>query len=139
MTKKFDKLFTALKYYLIGKDFNTSLKSLQFARQYHSGKRKDEESVISAELLHDIPVEPMNKEFGEELTQIVLRLSKRYQGKEIPLEQSFDNISKCPIASIVKGWDRTHNLQSRIGVTSAYFNIKHILKSQLELVGASLK
>lgn len=108
MTKKFDKLFTALKYYLIGKDFNTSLKSLQFARQYHSGKRKDEEPVISAELLHDmmedydIPVEPMNKEFGEELTQIVLRLSKRYQGKEIPLEQSFDNISKCLIASIVR-------------------------------------
>lgn len=200
MTKKFDKLFTALKYYLIGKDFNTALKALQFARQYHSGKRKDgitpefqhqleichylitlknledEESVISAALLHDvmedydIPVETMNKEFGKKLTNIVLTLSKKYKGKKIPLDQYFDNISKCPIASIVKGGDRTHNLQSMIGVfskekqksymkdvedyflpmikkasynfpnqTSAYFNIKHLLKSQLELIGASLK
>lgn len=102
MNTNFEKLFTSLKYYLIGKNFFTALKALQFAKKYHKGKRKDgetpefqnqleichylitlkglidEENVIVSAILHDVmedydvPIEIMQKEFGEKITKIIL-------------------------------------------------------------------
>lgn len=116
---------------------------------------------------YNIPVDVMNKEFSPEITVIVLKLSKVYQGKKKDLKQYFQENSECPVASIVKGSDRIHNLQNMVGVfsiekqksyvkeveehflpmikkasynfsqqTGAYHNIKHFLKSQIELVQA---
>ena len=197
MNSKYEKLFTALKYYLLGHNYLLALKALQFARSYHSGTRKDgstpefqhqleichfiltlknlenEELTIVCALLHDvmedynIPVQTMESEFSPEVCSIVLRLSKVYQGSKKSMPTYFDEISSCPIASIVKGSDRIHNLQSMVGVFSkekqkdyisevktyflpmikaasyshpkqsmAYFNIKHMLKSQIELIEA---
>lgn len=195
----YDKLFTALKYFLIGRNYSLALKALEFARKYHSGVRKDgstpefqhqleichylltlkdlrhEELTLTCALLHDvmedyhIPLETMDKEFNPEVTKIVQTLSKVYLGQKKDLPNYFLAISQCPVASIVKGADRTHNLQSMVGVfsakkqktymqevrdyflpmikaaaynfpdqTLAYFNVKHLLKSQLQLIEASL-
>ena len=119
---------------------------------------------------YDIPVDTMNAEFSPEITKIVLTLSKVYQGKKKDMPSYFKAIENCPIASIVKGADRIHNLQSMPGVFSkekqkeyinevntyflpmiksasylfpkqslAYFNIKHMMKSQIYLIEVSLK
>jgi (p)ppGpp synthase/HD superfamily hydrolase len=193
----YDKLFTGLKYYLLGRKYNMAVKALEFARKYHSGLRKDgkskelthqlsichyimtlkdvqsEEKVLTCALLHDvmedynIPVDVMNEEFSPEITKTVLKLSKVYQGKKKDIKVYFEEISQCPVASIVKGADRIHNLQNMVGVfsiakqkeyvkeveeyfmpmikkasynfpqqTEAYLNIKHFLKSQMELIKA---
>lgn len=50
---RFEKLFTALKYYLIGRDFVKAQKALQFARSYHTGKRKDK---VTAEFQHQLEI-----------------------------------------------------------------------------------
>lgn len=200
MKTSYEKLFTSLKYYLLGKNYNQALKALNFARKYHSGVRKDgktpefqhqleicsylttlknlqnEELTLIAGLLHDvvedynIPKEVMINEFGEEVYSVVLTLSKKYNGKTLALDLYFENISECVISSVVKGADRIHNIQSMIGVfskekqkkymeeveiyflpmikkasynfpsqTQAYFNIKHLLRSQLELIRNNLK
>jgi (p)ppGpp synthase/HD superfamily hydrolase len=134
---------------------------------------KNEEQIFTCALLHDvmedknIPVEVMNQEFSPEITKIVLTLSKKYQGTKKDYKTYFAEISNCPVASIVKGADRIHNLQNMVGVfsipkqqeyaqevedyflpmikkasykfpeqTGAYLNIKHLLKSQLELLRA---
>lgn len=145
---KYEKLFTGLKYFLLGREYFVALKALQFARKYHSGTRKDgftpefqhqleichylitlaqvknQEMVLTAALLHDvmedynIPVETMNVEFSKDITQIVLRLSKVYQGTKKDLTSYFKEISLCPVASVVKGADRIHNLQTMGGVFS---------------------
>lgn len=197
---KHDKLFTALKYYLVGRNYHLALKALQFSRTHHDGFRKDgvtpefqhqleichylitlkdlmnEELIITCSLLHDvmedydIPFETMEKEFGDAVTKIVFTLSKTYQGQKKDMVTYFSAITKCPVASIVKGADRIHNLQSMPEVFSekkqheyleevkqyflpmiksasyafpkqslAYFNIKHMLKSQIYLIEVSLK
>lgn len=193
----YDKLFTGLKYFLMGRKYNQSLKALEFARKYHTGLRKDgkskelihqlsichyimtlknvknEEKVLTCALLHDtmedfdVPVDVMNSEFSPEITKIVLKLSKVYQGNKKDIKAYFKEISECEVASIVKGSDRIHNLQNMVGVfsipkqkeylkeveehfipmikkasynypeqTEAYLNMKHFLKSQMELIKA---
>lgn len=145
---KYEKLFTALKYFLVGRNYFIALKALEFARKNHSGTRKDgftpefqhqleichylitlknlenEEMVLVCALLHDvmedynIPVETMEKEFSPEITKKILILSKVYQGKKKDMNLYFSEIASCPVCSIVKGADRIHNLQSMPGVFS---------------------
>lgn len=195
--KHFEKLFTALKYYLIGKNYYNALKALQFARTHHCGFRKDgstpefqhqleicmylmtlkdlenEETVLTTALLHDsiedyeISIEEIETKFGKEVTKCVWLLTKQYKNQKKNMDLYFEEISKNPIASLVKGADRIHNVQSMIGVFSkekqikyidevekcflpmikkaksnfpsqgaAYFNIQHMLISQVHLVRA---
>jgi (p)ppGpp synthase/HD superfamily hydrolase len=196
----YDKLFVSLKYYLLGKGYYNALKALDFARSHHTGLRKDkvtpefqhqieiclyiltlknvnnEELVITASLLHDVqedygvtPAE-LESKFGKRVSEVVWLLTKKYQGKMKDPDFYFDEISKDPVASIVKGSDRIHNVQSMVGVftkekqqkyltevekkflpmikrakynfpeqTEAYFNIMHMLKSQINLIQSSLQ
>jgi (p)ppGpp synthase/HD superfamily hydrolase len=189
--EKYNKLFVALKYYLYGRNYYTALKALEFARRYHTGTRKDgttpaflhqieialyittlkdlkdEALSLTAALLHDvmedynISFQEMEGVFGKEITSIVWLLTKKHQG-------TVTELAKDPIASVVKGADRIHNIQTMIGVFSlekqkkyaeevqtrflpmikeakrnfpeqsaAYFNIEHMLKSQLALITAT--
>jgi (p)ppGpp synthase/HD superfamily hydrolase len=195
--KKFDKLFTALKYYLIGKNYYKALKALQFAREHHSGFRKDgstpefhhqlaicmylmtlknvenEETVLITALLHDtiedshVSPEEMEEKFGKEVAQCVWLLTKQYKNEKKNTEAYFSDISKNAVASLVKGADRIHNVQTMINVFSkekqiaylkevetyflpmikkakysfpeqgaAYYNIQHMLESQIQLFNA---
>ncbi len=77
MTTPYDKRFVALRFYLYGKGYFTALKAFNFARKYHTGKRKDgapefqhqvdialylstlrdmrdEETVLAVAMLHDV-------------------------------------------------------------------------------------
>ncbi len=47
---KFEKMFTANKYFLIGAKLNLALKALEFGREYHTGLRKDGSPEYSHQL-----------------------------------------------------------------------------------------
>ena len=197
---RYDKLFISLRYYLLGKEYFTALKALDFAKQNNSGLRKDgvtpsfqhqieialyvstlknlqnEHLCLTAALLHDdqenesISTEEIKKRFGDDVSEVVWLLTKKFKGTAKTAEEYFGKISENPVASIVKGADRIHNIQSMVGVFSkekqksyikeveekflpmikiakykfpeqsaAYFNIEHMLKSQIALIKAGLE
>ena len=192
MTTRYTKLEIALRYYLKGARYNQALEAMEFAKEWHHGFRKDgttpefqhqieialycislkglidEEAVITAALLHDTiedhkNAEPlMEEKFDENIMNVCRLLDKT--GKEY--KDYFERIATHPIASIVKGADRVHNVNSMVGVFSkekqnkyieevntyflpmlktarklypvqldAYFNIMHMLRSQVNLLG----
>ncbi len=80
--------------------------------------------TICTSLLHDVPedydvsFEEITDKFGNMVSNSVEKLTKFHRGNKKTNEVYFDGISKDPIASICKGGDRIHNLQSMIGVFS---------------------
>jgi (p)ppGpp synthase/HD superfamily hydrolase len=198
--ERFNKIYVALRYYLLGKNFHLALHALAFAKQYHTGVRKDKVSpelqhqieiaqfittlkdlkdehvTLVVALLHDVMEDydishaEMESKFGKEITNIVWLLTKKYKGSKKDPKDYFEQLANDPIASIVKGADRIHNVQTMIGVfniekqksyieevetyfipmikkakynfpeqTAAYFNIEHMLKTQVALIKAMHK
>lgn len=145
---QFQREKTALKYFLIGRGYHQALKALGFVERYNVGLRKDgvtpslhhevqialsvsqvkdvshEELCIVASLLHDvqenhqIPSEDIEREFGQEIRNIVWKLTKKFAGEHKNKKDYINGIAICPVASIVKGLDRVNNLHSMIGVFS---------------------
>ena len=143
---RYQKLSIALKYYLIGKNYVRALEAFKFAADRHVGKRKDgvtpefqhqieialhvttlkdlinEEDCIIAALLHDVQEdhnvdsETIGRLFGSDIQRAAWRLTKEFSSYKKNSEEYFTEIAKDPIASIVKGCDRVHNLNSMPGV-----------------------
>lgn len=196
MTTRYEKLEIALRYYLKGARYHTALKAFEFARRWHCGFRKDgvtpefqhqieiaqycitlkgltnEEEVITVALLHDVmedypqvTFDEVKREFGTKIAESCRALNKN----EVSENKYFDGIASDPVASIVKGADRIHNVNSMVGVFSkekqkkyiqevnihflpmlkkarklfpeqldAYFNIMHMLRSQVNLLEGQL-
>jgi (p)ppGpp synthase/HD superfamily hydrolase len=140
----------------------TLLPSLEFA-----------EETLCVIFLHDVcedyhvSREEIERQFGTRVADAVWRMTKTWRGQKMDEARLFEAMAECPIASIAKGADRIHNLQSMVGVftpekqktymgevrdlflpmlkkarklfpqqEAAYENIKHMLTSQLELIGA---
>lgn len=153
---RFEKLFVAFKYFLVGRKYYLALRALEFARTYHTGLRKNgetpefqhqleiamylstlpnlpqEEIVYTVAILHDIledyPVskEEMTQKFGKEVLDIVWILTKKYQGSKKDEKQYFKDISENSIAALVKGADRIHNVQSMLNVFSKEKQAKYL-------------
>ena len=144
MTPEFEKLKVALRYWLLGKEFYQAAEALEFAASYHTGTRKDgitpefqhqvemahyvrsllpsllyPEDTITATILHDVP-----EDYSVELETIASRYNDRVayavglmdknRWKSQP--DQFLAIAENPIASIVKGADRIHNIQTMVNV-----------------------
>lgn len=138
------KLRSTLRYYLAGKEYYVALKAMNFAEQFHTGLRKDKETpefnhqiriahyvrtlpvllhpeeTIATVFLHDVPEdydvghEEIAIKFGNMISEATELVTKVHRGIRKESFWYFDRIEKCPIASIVKGADRIHNLQSMI-------------------------
>jgi hypothetical protein len=145
---RYGKLHAALELYLRDKGYAKALEALAFARQKHTGLRRDGltpefqhqveialflttlkdvrdlERVLTVALLHDVvedyPVrrEEISARFGREVEDSVWRLTKVYDGQHKPYPEYFAALAEDPAASLVKGADRVHNLQSMGGVFS---------------------
>ncbi|MCP1674429.1 (p)ppGpp synthase/HD superfamily hydrolase [Natronocella acetinitrilica] len=145
---RYNKQLVALRFYLMGRGYHTAARALEYARRHHAGVRKDgftpefahqveislylltlrsvrdPEVLIAGALLHDViedyPVtrEALAEEFGASIAGIVYTLSKKHDGKPLHGEHYFENIAACPVASIIKGGDRIHNVQTMGGVFS---------------------
>jgi len=85
--------------------------------QYLITHKIEEDVILAAMLLHDTiedtdtTYEYLVAELGEEVAQIVNRLSKK---KSVPMEEYFGEISKDVLAIIIKAADRTSNVGDMI-------------------------
>lgn len=156
MIEKYNKLEISLRYWLLGMsqskpEYLAAIHAYDFAREYHTGKRKDgvtpeffhqlcigqylrtlhtslmhPSQCLAVAALHDVsedyfvPNSQLQTRFGALIATAAELLNKLLpDGSKKDIEQYFENISRCPIASIVKGADRIHNLQTMVGVFSA--------------------
>lgn len=131
------------------------------------------EATLITVFLHDVPEDydvtlgEIGQQYGPLVREAVGLLTKKFGDESLPAAAYYRAIGEHPIASLVKGGDRIHNLQSMPGVFSypkqvayieeaevhllpalriarrrfpaqelAYENIKHMLRSQIELLRA---
>lgn len=143
---RYDKLSRALFDHLRQRGYSRAIAALEFARGRHVGRRKDgitpefqhqveialylttlrdlpdEELTLTTALLHDViedydvPPEEIEALFGADVRASVWRLTKVYRGVKKEPAAYFAEIGRDPVASLVKGADRIHNLQSMVGV-----------------------
>lgn len=78
--------------------------------------------TICVSLLHDVPedygvsFDELTQKFGPIVSSSTEKLTKFYRGVKKTNEVYFNGIASDAIASIGKGGDRIHNLQSMVGV-----------------------
>jgi (p)ppGpp synthase/HD superfamily hydrolase len=144
--EKFSKLSISLRYYLIGKGYNNTLKAWNFAEKFHTGFRKDgvtpeiqhqieilhflrtmpvlpdPDTLFSIMMLHDtmedygVSYDEIDNLFGNEVAKHVRSLSKTMRGVNIPHDVYYSQLSESEFTSIGKGADRAHNVNSMVGV-----------------------
>lgn len=150
---QYEKLSISLRYFLLGKEFYDTARALQFAKQYHNGVRKDgvtpelqhqieivhylrtllpsyifPQDVLTTGVLHDTredypqSIIDIEKNFNSRVCHAVELLDKNGKTKKFYFEQIANN----EVASIVKGADRVHNLQSMIGVFTPEKQIAYV-------------
>ncbi len=75
-------------------------------------------ATMAAAFLHDVPedydisFEEIEERFGKQVRDAVHLLTKKYRGEKKEMDQYFDEMAHCPIASVIKGADRINNHQS---------------------------
>lgn len=81
------------------------------------------EETISACFLHDVledfddvEMSDVTSEFGDKIAHATDLLTKKRRGSKKPYETYFGELAENPIASIVKGLDRCHNVWTMRGV-----------------------
>lgn len=166
------KFHTGLRKDGITHEFEHQLSISSFIRTLiHSLEQP--EKTLAAAFLHDVcedydvGFEEIETRYGNEVKEAIVLLTKKHRGATIDREAYYSGLASNRIASVVKGADRIHNIQTMPDVFSvekqkkyvaetndlvlpmlkaarrkftkqepAYENIKHILKSQLELIKA---
>jgi (p)ppGpp synthase/HD superfamily hydrolase len=151
---QFEKLRVTLRYFLLGREYYMAADALEYAGKYHTGFRKDgvtpefqhqieiahftrtllpsmmfPEDTIAAVLLHDVP-----EDYGVPHAEIANRFGAKV-GRAVFLMDKHSNanfaaIGEDPIASIAKGGDRVHNLQSMSGVFTREKQLKYIAEAK---------
>lgn len=152
----YDKLRISLRYWLLGRQFYEAADALEFAAEWHTGYRKDgvtpeyehqiriahylrslnttllyPNETIASTLLHDVvedhpvPLDVIYRRYGERIGLAVDLLTKT-KGKS--LQEYYTQMVDNPIASIVKGGDRIHNVQTMIGVFTTEKQSKYIIE-----------
>lgn len=149
----------SLRFLLNGKCHFRSSRALEDVLKIHTGFRKDgitpeyahqvsiahylrafldyyesQEDTITTALLHDtfedypqlMSIEDIYEKYGSQVSEAVKLLTKT--GK--PTNYYYNCIVKNPIASVVKGADRIHNLQTMVGVFSLEKQLKYITETE---------
>jgi (p)ppGpp synthase/HD superfamily hydrolase len=156
--ENYAKIKAAVRYWLLGRKYYLAHDAMEFGLEYHRGHRKDgvtpefqhqlsqanyartlESSLIYPEetlatiMLHDVvedydvSIETIHNRFGSKVGHAVARLTKT---KPYTLESYFKGMELDPIASIVKGCDRMHNVQSMPGVFNHKKQLSYIEETE---------
>lgn len=78
--------------------------------------------TLALVFLHDVvedyhvPLAVIREKFGDRVASAVDRISKVVDGVKKSRKAYFRGLSTCPISSVVKGFDREHNMDSMFGV-----------------------
>lgn len=159
MNAQYEKLRVSLRYYLLGKEYWQAADALEFAGKYHTGLRKDgktpefqhqiemahyartllpsllyPEDTITAILLHDTPedynvkTEILATRYNDRVAYATELMDKnRWKSQH----SQFEAIAGDAIASIAKGADRMHNIQSMVGVFTKEKQDKYMNEAEL--------
>jgi len=152
--EQFEKDYTALKHYLIGRDYLPALRALGMAEQVHRGFRKDgvtpefhhqvnicftiinlrgvldEGTALAAALLHDViedydlPERDIELLVGPDILEVAKSLDKRNKA----------DLSRSMVGSIVKGADNCDNTLSMIGVFDPVKMEAYIKRTENEIL-----
>ncbi len=96
--------------------------------------------TISTVFLHDVPedydisISEIQSRFGERVAQATWKLTKVLRGEKKNEDVYFDEMFSDPIASIGKGGDRIHNLQSMIGVFTIEKQKAYVLEAEERII-----
>lgn len=80
------------------------------------------EETLAAVFLHDlsedynVPIEEIETRFGSAIAEPVWLLTKVFRGERKSDEAYYRDIASSKVASVVKGADRIHNVQTMVGV-----------------------
>jgi (p)ppGpp synthase/HD superfamily hydrolase len=162
--ERFNKLDLSLKFFLLGKGYHRALAAYGIAKNYHTGFRKDgitpefqhqleitlhittlrdiiaEEDTLTSSLLHDTPedydmsYQAVLERFGFVVAESVWALTKKNKSMVKVTNEYYAEIAEDYIASIVKGCDRVHNLQSMSGVFSIEKQVSYIQETELHVL-----
>lgn len=158
MASPLEKRTVALRYWLLGKEFHSTLSAIEFALKWHKGLRKDGSPEFSHQIdimsyirtlegsvqnlercltitaLHDVvedydvTLEEINDEFGAAVALAVEKLTKP-KDKSL-LAAHFSAIANDIDASIVKGADRIHNHSTMVGPFSPEKRLSYIEETE---------
>lgn len=150
---QYEKLKVALRYYFLGKGYFMAADALEFAGEYHDGKRKD---GVTPEFQHQIEIAHYVRTLEASLMQpeptliacILHDVSEDYEVSDNMIrmrygatvadavallnkngktsEHYFEQLAMNSIASVVKGADRINNLQSMVGVFTPEKQLRYI-------------
>ena len=142
----YKKLIVSMRYWLLGRNYTRAVDAMELAIKYHVGLRKDKvtpefqhqleiahfirtlplednmENCLIVAFLHDLPedydypLEKIREKFGSVVRDAVWLVTIKYQGMKKEKKDYYEQIAENCIASIVKGVDRIHNVQSMQGV-----------------------
>lgn len=155
---QYDKLLVSLRYFLLGKEFYTAVDALEYGLTVHKGVRKDgvtpefqhqieiahfvrtllpslmyPEQTLTAVLLHDVPEDYdvahsyIAARFGDQVSRAVMLMDKTSNA-------DFQDIALDPIASIVKGGDRIHNMKTMNGVFTPEKQLRYAANVRAEFL-----
>lgn len=145
---RYEMLRGAVRCALIGNGHFLALEALEFAERYHTGLRKDGSHEFSHQLemaqmilllpdveqvdetlavcfLHDLREDydvgddVIRQRFGAVVADAVDLLTKEFQGVRVAHDHAYSRIASDPIAAVVKGADRLHNLKTMPGAFAA--------------------
>lgn len=94
------------------------------------------EETFCTVFLHDVREdygvghEEIESRFGARVANSVKLLTKKFRGETVDPTLLFERMAEDEIASIVKGADRIHNLQSMVGVFSAEKQRSYVTEAQ---------
>jgi (p)ppGpp synthase/HD superfamily hydrolase len=142
----YEKHKTAMRYWLLGKEWHVALKAMEMGLLHHTGERKNgnpefshqmfqaqyartlpsmmhPEETLALIFLHDIvedhgvAVSVIHAEFGNMVGNGVDLMSDvDTQGRDKPLDAYYGMMVESPVASLAKGIDRMHNFQSMLEI-----------------------
>ncbi|MCK9441801.1 MAG: hypothetical protein M0Q13_10330 [Methanothrix sp.] len=98
------------------------------------------EEVFTSIFLHDliedydISKQEIKIKFGELVSSAVDKLSKKNRTFKKNIETYFNDISECPIASVIKGIDRVHNIHTMVGVFSHEGELHYIEETEKYII-----
>lgn len=102
-------------------EFSHQIEIAHFVRTLSASLIYPEETIAVA-FLHDVTedydveIDELKRLFGEQIANAVWLVTKKFKGVKKSLESYYNEIATNPIASICKGCDRIHNIQSMVDV-----------------------
>ena len=168
MKQNFEKQKSAIRYWMLGRNYFTASKAMDLAEDLHTGTRKDgnhefshqvsqanyartmdsmfkfPEETLAVVFLHDT-VEDYGTTFqtisdacGYKVADGVIKMSKVINGEKIDNETYYKRLAESEIGSLAKGIDRIHNLMTMVGGFKPEKQVKYI-KETMEFVVPMLK